>query len=309
MGICSHVYVKRFVCRYDKEVGVPYYVAEDFKGLHREAFSFNNSKRIEIRYFFYYYDGYKDDKIVLFCPGLGPGHCSYMAEIETLAKRGYKVLTIDYTGCGESKGKHLGSMNTPTRDVMELLDYLNLDKEIILAGHSLGGFTSLKVLSLRDEIKRAVVLAPIIAIEPMVLKASKSKFITYWVLRYERRVGKAYDKIDLPKYLGTVDKDVLFISSIDDPMVPYETSLKIAEEAHNPHIQIIKMEGRKHNPNYTEKAVQYMNEVFGAFNRRVMDKKIASDEERIEYFKGVSIEKLTEQDQSLFDKITAFIDN
>ena len=308
MGICSHVYVKRFVCRYDKEVGVPYYSVEDFKGLHREAYTFNNSERIEIHFFYYYYDNYNQDIIILFGPGLGPGHASYMAEIETLAKRGYKVLTIDYTGCGESKGKHLGSMSFPTRDVNGLLDYLKLDKEVILMGHSLGGFTSLKVLYLRDEIKKAVVLSPIISIEPMVLRASKSKFITYWVLRYERKVGKVYDKIDLPNYLGTLDKDVLFIQSVDDPMVPYETSLKIAEEAHNPHIQIIKMEGRKHNPNYTEKAVQYMNEVFGAFNRRVMDKKIASDEERIEYFKDVSIEKLTEQDQSLFDKITAFIE-
>lgn len=307
MGICSHVYVKKFVCRYDKEVGVPYYVAEDFKGLHREAYSFNNSERIEIHYFYYYYDNYQTDKIVLFCPGLGPGHCSYMAEIETLAKRGYKVLTIDYTGCGESKGKHLGSMNAPTRDVMELLDYLKLDKEIIMMGHSLGGFTSLKVLSLRNEIKKAVVMAPILAIEPMVLRASKSKFITYWVLKYERKVGKAYDKIDLPKYLGNIDKDILFISSVDDPMVPYETSLKIAEDTHNPHIQIIKMEGRKHNPNYTEAAVNYMAEVFGDFNRRVMDKKITSDEERIAYFKDASIARLTEQDQTLFDQIVAFI--
>ena len=307
MGICSHVYVKRFVCRYDKEVGVPYYSVEDFKGLHREAYTFNNSKRIEIHYFYYYYDNYNQDKIILICPGLGPGHASYMAEIETLAKRGFKVLTIDYTGCGESKGKHLGSMNFPTRDVNELLDYLKLDKEVILMGHSLGGFTSLKVLYLRKEIKKAVVLSPIISIEPMVLRASKSKFITYWVLRYERKVGKAYDKIDLPKYLGTLDKDVLFIQSVDDPMVPYKTSLKLAEEANNPHIQIIKMKGRKHNPNYTEAAVRYMAQVFGDFNRRVMDKKIADDQERINYFKDVSIARLTEQDQTLFDQIVAFI--
>lgn len=307
VGPIAKVYLEKFVCRYDKEVGVPYYSVEDFKGLHREAYAFNNSKRIEIHYFYYYYDNYNQDKIILFCPGLGPGHASYMAEIETLAKRGYKVLTIDYTGCGESKGKHLGSMNFPTRDVNELLDYLKLDKEVILMGHSLGGFTSLKVLYLRDEIKKAVVLSPIISIEPMVLRASKSKFITYWVLRYERKVGKAYDKIDLPKYLGTLDKNVLFIQSVDDPMVPYKTSLKLAEEANNPHIQIIKMKGRKHNPNYTEAAVRYMAQVFGDFNRRVMDKKIAGDQERINYFKDVSIARLTEQDQTLFDQIVAFI--
>lgn len=307
MGIISKVYIDKFVCRYDKEVGVPYYSYEDFKGLQQEEYSFNNSKGIEIHYFYYYYDNYREDKIVLFLPGMGPGHCSYMAEIETLSKRGYKVLTLDYTGCGYSKGKYLGTMNAPTRDTMDLLDHLKLDKELILVGHSLGGFTALKVLSLRDEINKAVVMSPIITIESMVIKAAESKFITKGVLRYERKVEKEYDLIDVPLFLKNTTDSILFIQSVDDPLVLYETSLKIAEETHNPHIQIVKMEGRKHNPNYTEAAVNYMNEVFGDFNRLTMNKKITNDEERIAYFKDVSLARLTEQDQDLFDKIVAFM--
>ena len=307
MGIVSKVYINKFVCRYDKEVGVPYYVYTDFKGLNQEAYTFNNSKRIEIHYFFYYYANYKDDKIILFLPGLGPGHASYMREIETLAKRGYKVLTLDYTGCGESKGPYLGSLNAPTRDTIDLLNLLNLDKPIVVMGHSLGGFTALKVASLKKEINKVVVMSPIVTIRPMIFNASKSKFITHFVLKYERKVEKEYDKIDVPNYLKTTSDDILFIQSVDDPMVPYETSLKVAEESNNPHIQTIKFENRKHNPNYTLEAVQYMNEVFGAFNRRVMDKAIATDEERITYFKDVSIKRLTEQDQNLFNQIEEFI--
>ena len=307
MGIVSKVYINKFVCRYDKEVGVPYYAYTDFKGLKQEAYSFNNSKGIEIHYFFYYYDNYKDDKIILFLPGLGPGHASYMAEIETLAKRGYKVLTLDYTGCGESKGPYLGSLNRPTRDTMDLLKHLSLNKPIVVMGHSLGGFTALKVASLREDITKVVVMSPIVTIRPMIYNASKSKFITHFVLKYERKVEKEYDKIDLPKYLGNTTDDILFIQSVDDPMVPYETSLKVAEESNNPHIKTIKFENKKHNPNYTLEAVQYMNEVFGAFNRRVMDKAIATDAERIAYFKDVSIQKLTEQDQNLFNQIAEFI--
>ena len=307
MGIVSKVYIEKFVCRYDKEVGVPYYAYTDFKGLKQEAYTFNNSKGIEIHYFFYYYDNYQEDKIILFLPGLGPGHASYMREIETLAKRGYKVLTLDYTGCGESKGPYLGSLNTPIRDTMDLLNLLNLDKPIVVMGHSLGGFTALKVASLRKEITKVVVMSPIVTIRPMIFNASKSKFITHFVLKYERKVEKEYDKIDVPNYLKTTSDDILFIQSVDDPMVPYETSLKVAEESNNPHIQTIKFENRKHNPNYTLEAVQYMNEVFGAFNRRVMDKAIATDEERITYFKDVSIKRLTEQDQNLFNQIEEFI--
>ena len=307
MGIVSKVYINKFVCRYDKEVGVPYYVYTDFKCLNQEAYTFNNSKRIEIHYFFYYYANYKDDKIILFLPGLGPGHASYMREIETLAKRGYKVLTLDYTGCGESKGPYLGSLNAPTRDTIDLLNLLNLDKPIVVMGHSLGGFTALKVASLKKEINKVVVMSPIVTIRPMIFNASKSKFITHFVLKYERKVEKEYDKIDVPNYLKTTSDDILFIQSVDDPMVPYETSLKVAEECGNPHVQTIRFENKKHNPNYTLEAVQYMNEVFGAFNRRVMDKAIATDEERINYFKDVSIKRLTEQDQNLFNQIEEFI--
>ena len=156
MGFISKTYIQKFVCRYDKEVGVPYYSYTDFKGLKREESSFNNSKGIEIHYFYYYYDNYKQDKTVLFCHGLGPGHVSYLAEIEALARRGYKVLAIDYTGCGESKGEYMGSINAPARDVNELLDYLKLDKPVVLVGHSLGGFSALKVASLRKEINKVV---------------------------------------------------------------------------------------------------------------------------------------------------------
>ena len=308
MGFISKTYIKNFVCRYDKEVGVPYFSYTDFKGLRQETFCFNNSKGIEIHCFYYYYDGYKDDKVVLFCHGLGPGHVSYLAEIEALARHGYKVLTLDYTGCGESKGKYMGSINTPSRDIDELLEYVKLDKQIILVGHSLGGFSALKIASLRKEIAKVVVFAPIVLFKPMILAASKSKLITHFILKYEKKVGKQYNTIDLIKYLKTTEDKIFFIQSEDDPMVPYETSLKIAEECDNPNIQTLKYVGRKHNPNYTEAAVKYMNEVFGGFTRLTKYKKISSDEERIAYFKDVSIKRLTEQDEDLFNKIEKFID-
>ena len=231
-----------------------------------------------------------------------------MAEIEALARYGYKVLTLDYTGCGESKGEYMGSINAPARDIDELLDYLKLDKPVVLVGHSLGGFSALKIASLRKEITKVVVFAPIILYKPMILAASKSKFITHFILKYEKKVGKPYNDIDLEEYLKTTEDKIFFIQSEDDPMVPYETSLKIAEESGNPSIKTLKYVGRKHNPNYTEAAVKYMNEVFGGFTRLTKYKKISSDEERIAYFKDVSIKRLTEQDEDLFNKIEKFID-
>ena len=96
MGLVSYLYKKQFVCRYYKEVGFPYCAYSDFKGLNQEEYTFINSKGIEIHYFYFYYDNFKDDKIVLFLHGLAPGHAAYFAEIDALARRGFKVLALDY---------------------------------------------------------------------------------------------------------------------------------------------------------------------------------------------------------------------
>ena len=107
MGLVSYLYKKSFVCCYDKQIGVPYYAASSFKGLKEEEYTFINNKGIEVHYFYYYYPDYQKDKIILFLHGLDCGHYAYLAEINALAELGYKVLTLDYTGCGDSKGKCL----------------------------------------------------------------------------------------------------------------------------------------------------------------------------------------------------------
>ena len=308
MGFISRQYIKQFVCRYDKEVGVPYYSHLDFKGLKQESYVFTNSKGIEIHYFYYYYDKYNDDKIILFCHGLGAGHTAYLAEIEQLAKRGYMVLTLDFTGCGESQGKYLGSVNNPTRDVIDLLNYLKLDKQIILMGHSMGGFTCLNLMNLRKDITKAVIFSGFLTIPLEINALIKPKFIANRILKYERKVEPEYYALDNIEYLKTTSDKLFFIQSEDDAMVPYQTALKVVEEINNPNIKTLKVQGRKHNPNYTDDAVIYMNNVFYEFNKQVKEKTIKTDEDKINYFKDVSLGKLVEQDEEMFDQIKEYIE-
>ena len=307
MGLVSYLYKKHFVCRYDKEVGVPYYCASDFKGLHEEVFTFTNSKRIELKYFYFYYDNYKEDKIVLFLHGLTCGHAAYFAEIDALARRGFKVLTLDYTGCGDSKGKCLGSLNTPTRDVNELLEYLKLDKPIVLVGHSLGGYTTLNTISLREEIKKAVVLSGFLTIKSIGDAIIKNNFFVKRILKYENKLYPNYKDLNNIDYLSKTTDDIFFIQSDDDTMVPCRIGLEVVEAIDNPHIKKLKFTGRKHNPNYTDSAIQYMNEVFGNYYYLIKQKEIKSNEDKINYFKDVSLAKLVEQDEALFDQIADFI--
>ena len=307
MGYISYVYKKKFVCRYDQEVGVPYHVYTDFPGLKQEAYTFINSSKVEIHYFYYYYDNYRDDKIVLFIHGLGPGHASYLAEINALAKKGYKILTFDATGCGESKGKILKSLNQPTRDVIELLEFLKLDKPIVLVGHSLGGYTSLNVLNLRKDITKAVVMSGFLSIASELGTSIKSSFICKHILKYEKKVEPELYKLDNVEFLKNTKDQIFFIQSDDDQMVPYDIALKVVEGIDNPNIKKLRVTGKKHNPNYSYAAVDYMNEVFGRFNELINKKEIRTDEQRIAYFKDVSLERLVEQDEDIINQICEFI--
>lgn len=307
MGYIAKQYIKNFVGRYDKEVGVPYYSVNDFKGFKREDYVFTNSKGIDIHYFYYYYPKYREDKIILFCHGLGAGHAAYIAEIEALARRGYQVLTLDYTGCDSSGGKYLGSLNTPTRDVIELLDYLKIDKPVVLMGHSMGGFTALNVINLRKDINKAVILSGFLSVNSIISSSVKSRFIVHFILKYERKTFPKYYALDNKEYLKNTTDDIFFIQSEDDAMVPYSIGLKEVEQINNPHIKTLKVSNRKHNPNYTDAAVSYMNEVFGKYYALLQSKQITTDIEKIAYFKDVSLSKLVEQDEKMFDQIAEFI--
>ena len=307
MGLISRLYIKYFVCRYDKEVGVPYYSHLDFEGLKQEVSSFTNSKGIDIHYFFYNYDKYEKGKIVLFLPGIGPGHTAYLAEIESLAKNGYRVLTLDYTGCGESGGKNLGSLNAPTRDVIELLDHLKLKEQMFLVGHSLGGYTALNVIHLREDINKAVIMSGFLSVQSLALATLKKRFIVSRIMQYEQKVESQYYDIDNEWYLMNTKDKLFFIQSEDDQVVPYNISLKVVEGINNSNIKTLKVNNRKHNPNYTDEAVAYMNEVFGQYNYLLKKKKIKKDEDKIAYFKDVSIAKLTEQDEEVMKQIISFI--
>lgn len=307
MGLITYFYKKKLVCRYDKQVGIPYYSHLDFSGLNQDKAIFTNSKGIEITYFYYYYPNYKN-KIILFCHGIGPGHTAYLKEIEWLAKAGYKVLTLDYAGCGESKGKMLGSLYNPTQDVLDLLNHINLDSEIIVVGHSLGGFTALNVVANLEKVYKAVIISGFLSV-PLLLKCIiKSKFLRNSILRYESHFENQFNEDEIFNFLNNTKKELLFIQSIDDNIVPYEASLKPVEEVDNKNIKTLKVYGKKHNPNYSLEAVEYMEETFKIYHSKLKRKMIKTDEEKINFFKDVSLNKLTEQDPQIIREIINFIE-
>ena len=307
MGLIIDLYQKNFLQRFDKDGAIPYYSASDFPGLILEQGSFLNGSGNLIQYFTYHYEDYDKDKLLLFCPGMGPGHTAYLAEIETLCRSGYRVLTLDYTGCGASEGERLPSVNKPTRDIMELLDLLQPQEEVIPVGHSLGGYTALNIAHLIPSVRRAVVLSGFIGIADEMIGFVKLRLLANRVKQYEKNLDPLYGTLDNCAYLASTKDRILWIHSTDDPMANYRHNAERAAKLSNPNVRVITVEHKKHNPQYSAKALETMNAWIGEYNRLIQEKKLGSLEEKKAYFADKPIGYMTEQDPVIYDEILCFL--
>ena len=308
MGFVVDTYKKNFLIRFDKDEAVPYYCAEDFPKLSCEQNSFKNSDGVNIEYFTYHYAEYDKTKLVLFCPGMGPGHTAYLTEIETLCRSGYRVLTLDYTGCGASGGERMTSVNAPVRDVVELIDFLKPQEEIIPIGHSLGGYTALTFSNLTPTVKRAVVISGFVSISDEMMGFAKIRLLADRVKKYEKKLVPRYGAVDNRKYLASTADKILWIHSTDDPIVNYKYNAGQVLKIGNPNVRVITVNNKKHNPNYSDAAVAKLYPWMEEYNRLVRENKFETPEARRAYFDDKSIAVITEQDSVIFDEILRFIE-
>ncbi len=307
MGLITNIYQKRFLRRYDRDEAFPYYRPEDFPGLICRRDSFQNRAGVIIKYYIYSYGEYDPEKLILFCPGMGPGHTTYLAEIEYLCRAGYRVLTLDYTGCGASGGEKMTSVNAPSRDAMELLALLEPKEEVIPVGHSLGGYTALNVTHLLPKRTRAVIISGFINISDEMMGIIRLRRLADRVKECERWIDPIYGAIDNLSYLEVTEDRILWIHSKDDPMVNYRYNAGQVLKMGNPNIKVITVKGKKHNPNYTAESVRTMNAWIGEYSRLVKKKRLSTPEERKAYFADKPIGRMTQQDPEIFGEILAFI--
>ena len=308
MGAFLKKYKDSFYKRYDKDEAIPYYSCGDFPGLVCEPGSFDNSAGVNIKYFTYYYEGYRPGKRILFCPGMGPGHTPYLSEIEMLCRAGFPVLTLDYTGCGDSGGESMPSVNAPPKDALELLEFLKPQGEIIPVGHSLGGYTALTVANIDPDVKRAVIISGFVSIADEMMGIVKVRFLANYVKKYEKKLDPSFGAVDNAAYIASTGDKLLWIHSADDPVVNYKYNAGQAIRLGNPNVQVVTVKNKKHNPQYSEDALKTMNAWIGEYYRLIKEKKLNTLKEKKAYFDDKPISRMTEQDPAIYDIILKFIE-
>lgn len=107
-----------------------------------------------------YADEGKGDQTIIFIHGLGSYMPAWKKNISVL-KDDFRCIAIDLPGYGKSsKGKYDGSMEFYSRVVAEFIDRLDL-KNVVLAGHSMGGQISITTaLAFPEKVDKLILAAP-----------------------------------------------------------------------------------------------------------------------------------------------------
>ena len=295
-----------------------YFSAKDFEGLKQEPYRFKSSKGHDLQGYIYCYDGYNEDRLIVFDHGFGGGHLSYMKEIEMLCRHGYRVFAYDHTGCMESGGKDPNGMAQSLCDLNDCITTLKADPrfsalDFSVMGHSWGGFSTLNITAIHPDISHVVVLSGFVSVEMLVEAyfAGLLKPYRKAVMELERSSNPEFIKYNAIETLKNTGVKALLIYSDNDMLcskkVHYDALAKSLSDDAN--VKLVLEEGKGHNPNYTIEAVKLLSEYVNAKNKLTKEKKLVTDEQKKEFLASFDWDKMTEQDEKVWQSIFAHLDN
>ena len=306
------IYRSKLFSRCD-DVGVAHYFsAEDFPGLRCQGFAFPARAGHTLQGWFYSYGKPAAGRLVVFDHGMGGGHRSYMREIEHLARAGYLVFAYDHTGCMESGGEHTNGFAQSLNDLDACLTALKkLDslcgRTISVVGHSWGAFSVMNIAALHPDITHVVAMSGFVSVKEMVNQNFSGILKGYRKGLYalERSANPDYVGYHACKTLAQTNAEVLLIYSSDDKMVHkavhYDALHKALAGKKN--VRFLLVDGKGHNPNYTEDAVKHLAEYTAALTQKLKKLELGTVEERKAFLETYDWWRMTEQDETVWKVI------
>ncbi len=289
---------------------------KDFDGLNQRSFSVVSSLGHTLKGYFYYYDNPIKSKLVVFEHGMFGGHRSYMREIELLCKEGYLVYAYDHTGCMESGGEGTGGFSQSLRDSNEVISALKRqreleDFEIYVMGHSWGGFATLNVPRFHPDIKKIVAISGFLSPKVIIYQhlGGLLRVFAGRIYKDEVKLNPDYMEISALDTLASTNTMALIIHSPNDHMVNYKRNfirLKKALKGKN-NIEFLTVEGARHNPTYTLKAVKEKELFFKKLKKASKKKQLSTREDAEAFRDQFDWYGMTDQNTEVWDKIFAFL--
>lgn len=311
------IYKKQFMNRCDDTESVFYFSVDDFEGLHREPYAFQSSSGDRLQGYFYYYENYVPDRLIVFDHGFGGGHTAYMKEIEMLCKHGFRVFSYDHTGCMESEGDSPRGLAQSLCDLNDCFNTFKADEkyrdlDFSVVGHSWGGFSTMNIAALHPEISHVVSMSGFVAVEQMINQFFGGIMKPYRknIIRIETENNAKFMKYHAVDSLTNTNAKVLLIYSSNDKMVNKEMHYDVLKNglAHKENVKIMLVDNKGHNPNYTEDAAAYLNEFLDAKAKKVKKKELETKEQKQEFLNSYDWNRMTAQDESVWNEIFKVLD-
>ncbi len=315
-GLIEKIYRKMLYTRADDNGCLVYFTAENFDGLHREDYPFPSSLGHTLAGNFYYYDGFDENRLVIFDHGMGSGHTGYMTEIEKLCKAGFRVFAYDHTGCMKSGGETTNGFAQSLHDLDDAVKALKKDEKysslpISVIGHSWGGFSTLNISALHPDIEKAVAMSGFISV-PQILKGFfKGPLAPFCkkILALEAKSNPDYIRYSALETLKSTKTRVLVIHSEDDKTVSSKNNFDILQNelSGRENISFLRLTGKNHNPNYTDDAVKYKDAFFAEYQKALKKKALVTEEDKKAFKAKYDWGKMTAQDEKVWAEILKFM--
>lgn len=310
------IYRSNVFARQDNPHGIFYFSVEDFPGLQAHSYDFKAKAGHDLKGFFYHYDNPIPGRLVVFDHGLGNGHRAYMREIDRLAKAGFLVYTYDHTGCMASGGEDTHGFAQSLNDLDQCIKALKGEPALAgrtfsVMGHSWGGFSTMNISALHPEITHVVSMSGFISVDVMQEQSLAGIVKRYRpaLLALERRANPDYVDYDARRSLLGSKAKVLLIYSDNDQLVHKNIHFDRLQEALSAkdNIRFLLVQNKGHNPSYTVDAVAYKDAFFKAFTKAVKKKQLTTPEQRKEFMARYDWERMTTQDEAVWEQIIAHL--
>ena len=302
--------------RCDDTETVFYFSSADFPGLKKEPYSFKASAGHDLVGYVYSYENPIDGRLVVFDHGFGGGHRAYMKEIELLCRHGYKVLAYDHTGCMESGGETPNGLAQSLCDLNDCIAAVKSDSrfsmlDISVMGHSWGAFSTLNISALHPEISHIVAMCGFVSVEEMTKTFFSGLLKGYRkaVFALEKESNPYFSKFCAVDSLKKSKAKALLIYSDNDQLcrrVHYDILRDALDSEEN--VRFMLVSNKDHNPNYTSDALLRLNE-FSKARAKLTKKKDLTKEEKEKFVASFDWDKMTLQDEAVWNKIFAHLES
>lgn len=303
--------------RQDPDDMVYYFSQGDFPGLLSREHSFENKNGYMIRGRFYFYNNPRTDSIVVFDHGLAPWHRSYMQEIERICRHGYVVYAFDHTGCGDSEGEHIMGLCGSLADLDDCISELECIEQlenmrIMVVGHSRGGFSTLNIPAFHSSVSKIVAMSGFISLDSMLRQLTPGLLapVRKHIFEIERKQNPDCVNCIATDSILNSDVSAMIVHSADDRTVSAKANFFKLKEAlqDRPNTEFLLMENRDHNPTFTKTAVDYKNAFYKDLKKAKKRGKVKTDAEKEAFIASYDWCKMTEQDDTVWESILAFLD-